>query len=194
MSPVELVIFDLDGTLTVPYFNFKAIRQTIEAAVGQALGEPLLERILQLDGDARRIAFEILEAKEDEAAIESQLNPGADDVLVELRRRRIPTAVLSRNRRRAVDTVLAKHALAFDLVASRDDGPIKPDPRSVTRIIEHFRIDGSRALMVGDYKYDIEVGRAAGTRTCLLTNGTPPSFTLAADHVIHRLVELLDLV
>lgn len=198
MARFDLVIFDLDGTLTVPYLDFRKIRGLLQDALQErfkiSMEEPLLERLLELEGEARRVAFEILEFHEDDAAAHSTLNPGASDVLSELRKRKMATALLSRNRRRSVDTVLAKHGLAFDWVATRDDGPVKPDPRSVLRIVEHFRASPARTLVIGDYKYDIEAGRAAGTRTCLLTNGKRPSFEIAADHVIERLLELLPLV
>jgi phosphoglycolate phosphatase-like HAD superfamily hydrolase len=46
-------------------------------------------------------------------------------------------------------------------------------------------------LMVGDYRHDMDAGRAACAMTVLLTNGRPPSWPVEADLVIERLVELL---
>jgi phosphoglycolate phosphatase-like HAD superfamily hydrolase len=45
--------------------------------------------------------------------------------------------------------------------------------------------------MVGDFRHDIDAGRAAGAMTVLLTNGRTPSWPVAADLVVERLVELL---
>jgi phosphoglycolate phosphatase-like HAD superfamily hydrolase len=45
--------------------------------------------------------------------------------------------------------------------------------------------------VVGDYRHDIDAGRAAGAITVLLTNGQAPSWPVEADLVIERLVELL---
>ncbi len=45
--------------------------------------------------------------------------------------------------------------------------------------------------MVGDYRHDMDAGRAAGAMTVLLTNGQIPSWPVEADLVIERLVELL---
>ena len=48
--------------------------------------------------------------------------------------------------------------------------------------------------MVGDFKYDIMSGKAAGTKTCLITNGEEPKFDVEADHVIAGLDELKSLI
>lgn len=198
MPRFGLVIFDMDGTITAPFLDFKKLRlQLHEALCGEfqfPADEPLLERIMSLQGEPRRVAFEILESAENRAAAESTLNPGVHDVLSELRRRRVPAALLTRNRRSATECVMSKHALRFDFVATRDDGPIKPDPRAVLRISDHFCVASEMTLVVGDYKYDIQVGRNAGARTCLITHGNAPEFVHAADYVIERLPQLLELV
>jgi phosphoglycolate phosphatase-like HAD superfamily hydrolase len=49
--------------------------------------------------------------------------------------------------------------------------------------------------MVGDFLFDIQSGRAAGTRTVLMIGDAPrPQFADQADHVIRRLPQLLPLL
>jgi HAD superfamily hydrolase (TIGR01549 family) len=184
---IRLVIFDLDGTLTRPFLDFHRIR----AAIG--LGEPLLEAMLALpDGPARDRAFATLEAFEREAAERSELNDGAREVLDLLRRRDIPAGLVTRNSRDSARTTLAKHGLPFEIVMTRDDAPPKPRPEPLLRICEFFRVAPTDALMVGDFRLDVVAGKAAGTRTALLTNGRPASWLPEAppDHLIEGLLDL----
>lgn len=191
---MRLVVFDLDGTLTRPFFDFKAIRREIEAALRDQfpfpMEEPLLERILQLPEAPRRRALEILHFREDESAAASTANDGAVEILEWLRGRGIATAILTRNRRDVTAAVLARHGMRADAVATRDDGPLKPDPRSVLQFTVRFEVPPPQTLVVGDFRYDIEAGRGAGARTCLITNGSAPEFAIEADFVIERLLEL----
>lgn len=180
------MLFDLDGTLTRPFLDFARIR----ADVG--LPEPLLESMLALpDGPDRRRAFEILERYETEAAEHSELNDGARELLAFLGARH-PLGLVTRNSRRSTLRTLEKHGLAFTGVMTRDDGPTKPNPEPLLALCERFQVPPSEAVMVGDFRLDVQAGRAAGTRTVLLTNGRDASWLadVRPDHVIHRLEEL----
>jgi HAD superfamily hydrolase (TIGR01549 family) len=185
---VRAVIFDMDGTLTRPYLDFRAIR----AAIG--VPEPLLENMLAIPpGPDRDRAFAILDRFEEEAAEASELNDGARDVLAFLASRGIPSGLVTRNSRRSTDRVLRKHALTFGIVVTREDAPVKPAPEPLWMICEKLGVKPPQALMVGDFKFDIAAGRNAGTRTALLTNGKTPSYLkeVPPDHVLERLEDLL---
>ena len=183
---IRAVLFDLDGTLTRPFLDFARIR----ADVG--LPEPLLESMLALpDGPERRRAFEILERHETEAAEHSELNDGARELLTALGAR-LPLGLVTRNSRRSTLRTLEKHGLAFAGIMTRDDGPTKPNPDPLLALCARFEVRPSDAVMVGDFRLDVQAGLAAGTRTVLLTNGRPAAWLgdIRPDHVIHRLQEL----
>lgn len=183
----RLLIFDLDGTLTRPILDFAAIRE----AVG--LGEPLLESMLALPpGPARDRAFDVLERFEADAAERSELNAGAREILDVLSRRGVPAGLVTRNSRASARRTLERHALAFDIVVTRDDAPPKPRPEPLLKICAHFGVPPAEALMVGDFRLDVLAGRLAGTRTALLTNGRAASWLPEAppDHLIDRLLDI----
>jgi HAD superfamily hydrolase (TIGR01549 family) len=189
-SRIRAVIFDMDGTVTRPYLDFRAIR----AAIG--VPEPLLENMLALpEGADRERAFAILDRFEEEAAEASELNDGAQEVLSFLALRGIPSGLVTRNSRRSTDRVLAKHGLAFGMVVTREDAPAKPRPEPIWMICEKLGVRPPDALMVGDFKFDIAAGRNAGTRTALLTNGKRPAYLseIPPDHVLDRLADLIRL-
>lgn len=186
---LEAVIFDMDGTITRPRLDFRKIRAEI------GVPEPLLENLLAMEeGPARRRAWDILERHEREAVALSELNDGAADTLRRVDDIGLRTALVTRNSRASVEGILARHGLRFDAFVSREDAPVKPSPEPLLRICAGLRIEPSRALMVGDFKYDVMSGRAAGTRTCLLTNGSPPRFEVESDYVIEALPDLVPIL
>ena len=188
---IRLVIFDMDGTITRPYLNFERIRAAIN------LPEPLLENMMALPpGPPRDRAFGLLEQFEDEAAEASELNDGVIDVLNTLGAREVRTGLVTRNSRRSASRVLEKHVIDFSKVVTREDGPVKPRPEPLWTICEFLGIAAEESLMVGDFKFDVVAGRAAGMRTALLTNGGAPKFLPEAppDHILSRLPDLLSLL
>jgi phosphoglycolate phosphatase len=48
----------------------------------------------------------------------------------------------------------------------------KPEPEPVLRLAESLAVSPARVLVVGDTTYDIEMGHAAGAKTCAVTYGS----------------------
>lgn len=189
-SRVRAVLFDMDGTITRPTIDFVALR----AAIGVPAGEPILEHIAHLEGDAVTRAQTILAEYETDAALRSELNDGVREVMDFLSQRGISTALITRNNPLSVQIVCRKHSLAFDVVVTPEDAPPKPSPEPVNLVARTLAIEPHEMLMVGDYLFDIRSGAAAGTRTVLVTNGRDHDFADEADFVIESLTELIDLV
>ena len=189
MSQRSVVIFDLDGTLTKSALDFDALRAEI------GVTGPILEAINEMDPDQVARANEILNRHEAAAARNCTLFEGAVDVLAACRKNNRPVALLTRNSRATVHTVLGTHALVVDAVRTREDGAIKPSAEPIFSICRELNADPTRSWMVGDYHFDIMSGRSAGTRTVLMLGDKPrPDYADEADHVIRRLAELLPFV
>jgi len=184
------VIFDLDGTLTVPSLDFDAIRREIGLD-----GGPILEALARM-GDADRTKAEvILDRHEHRAALESQLNAGAAETLTSLQKAGYPVASLTRNATKWTNLVLEKHDLRVDAMRTRDDGAIKPSARPLLDLCIEPRCEPSESWMVGDYLFDILSGKQAGCTTVLMVGQKPlPDYHPQADCIIRRLPELLPLV
>ncbi|RME40170.1 MAG: HAD family hydrolase, partial [Planctomycetota bacterium] len=156
------VIFDLDGTLTKPYLDFDAIR----AETG--VTGPILEAMASMDETRRREVETVLLRHEEEAATRVDLQPGVREVLDGCRRRGYGTAILTRNSRRSVATILRRFDLFVDALRTREDGAIKPSPEPIRSILRELHADADRSFMVGDYLFDIQSGCQAGTKTVLM--------------------------
>jgi len=185
------VIFDLDGTLTVPILDFDVIR----AEMGIEGRTPVLEAMAAMDDLARAKAHAILDAHERRAAEESTLNDGAVETVNALRQRGFAVGILTRNARRWTEVVLTRHGLTVDGLRTRDDGAVKPDPEGVLALCRRFEADPRASWIVGDHLFDLQAGARAGLRTVLLIGAGPaPEFARHADHVIRSLAELMVLI
>jgi HAD superfamily hydrolase (TIGR01549 family) len=190
-SEPRVIIFDMDGTLTRSVLDFDLIRKDIGLP-----HEPILEAILKLPPDERLRAEEILHRHEARAAEMSELQEGAAEVVATIREKGLPVALMTRNSRWSVSAFLASHKMTFDLIRTREDGPMKPSPEPVHEICKTFDRQARDAWVIGDFRFDIQCGMAAGSTTVLFVEpGAPtPEWSGEANHVITRLADLLTLL
>lgn len=187
--PRSTIIFDLDGTLTKPCLDFDRIRAEIGCT------GPILEAMARMSPAEQARADAIVLKHERVAADNAELFDDAVEIVARIRRSGRPVAILTRNSRATVETVLRKFGIEVDALRTREDGAIKPSPAPVLSICEELRADPRESWMVGDYLFDIHSGRAAGTRTVLMIgDGERPDYADQADHVIRRLAELIPLL
>ena len=77
-------------------------------------------------------------------------------------------------------------------MVGREAAAPKPDPDGIRKLLGEWRAAPVEAVMVGDYRYDLLAGRAAGTATVYVdTSGAFP-FAEIADVQVRSLVELID--
>jgi len=190
--PIKAVIFDLDGTITQPYFDFDAIREEIGLARDSG---PLLESMEKMNPQLRRKAEKILYIHEQKAVIESKLNTGAEQTLSALREAGIHIGVLTRNKRGNAYAIAQKHKLKFDAVIGREDGPVKPDAFGVIELCRQFGVKPQETLLVGDYLFDLLCAKAAGAVAVLLANHSQAGdFAKHADFSIENIGGILEII
>ena len=189
---IKAIIFDLDGTITQPYFDFDAIRK--EMGLERDSG-PVLESMEKMTSEQRRRAEEILHYHEQKAVIESELNTGARQTLSAIRAAGIHIGVLTRNKRSNALAIAQKHGLQFDAIVDRGDGPIKPDAFGVMRLCQQFGVEPEETLLVGDYLFDLQCAKAAGAVAVLLANhNRAGEFAKYADFTIENIEQILEII
>ncbi len=189
-ATVRGVVFDMDGTLIDSALDFRRIR----AEAGVPDGRPILEYLETAPGDDRRRVTEVLLRHEREAAEGCTLRDGAADLIEALAARRLKTALLTRNSADSVGIVLERFGLRFDCWLSREHAEPKPSPQPVLKIARLLGLPPAALLMVGDYLFDVQAGKAAGSPTAFVKNHGGIEPPKEADAVIEHLMDLLDML
>ena len=208
MQPIDLLIFDLDGTLanTLPDIaasvNYTLGRlgqpllaqDTVRNYVGDGIAN-LMERSL---GGRRELVAEAISIYKDHhrrnLVVHSSLYPSVRETLAHFQA--IPMAVISNKTKEFVDPLLSALGLErfFKMVIGADLGlPLKPAPDSIQRIMGAYDARKERTVMVGDGTTDILAGKAAGIITCAVTYGFRSEEELrkaGPDHMIRAFSEL----
>jgi HAD superfamily hydrolase (TIGR01549 family) len=189
---IKAVIFDLDGTITEPFFDFDMIRA--EMGLTREDG-PVWEAMAKMPADRRKELEAILHYHEQKGVDESQLNAGAKETLDWLKKRSIKIGILTRNQAKNAWAIAEKHNVTFDEVLGREDGPIKPNCYGVLELCRRFAVEPNETLMVGDYLFDVQCANEAGAVSVLLANHEQADeFAAHADFAIDRIDEIIEII
>lgn len=159
-------IFDLDGTLTVPVHDFPAIR----TALGMTESDTdILQFLASLPPDEATKRHDRLIEIEYELADKTAAAPGAGRLLDQLFRRDAKVGILTRNTRQIALHTLGQIGLkgyfTSEDILGRDEALPKPHPEGIEKLLNQWGRVPDETVMVGDYLFDLQVGRAAGTAT-----------------------------
>ena len=173
-----LIVFDFDNTLVHSRIDFVGIRRELFELL-HAAGHP----DAAVDGPADRLtrlsigeiidvgtahdpafhdeAWRIVLEYETAGMVAATVEPDARSTLHGLRDLGFQLVVMTNNARPATLAALDLFDLraAFDLVLTRDEVPMKPDPAGILRAKTTFEAVAARTVMVGDSWLD---GTAAG--------------------------------
>ena len=195
---VKAVLFDFDGTLTKPgSIDFNLIKRTIRCPAESFI----LEFIETLDDHVQKEkAISTLENIENKAADCSKPNNGAEELLLYLRSNGIRTGIISRNSlesiKRSLHNFKKIKAADFDVIITRDN-PVKPKPDAdgVILAAKKLKVDVKELIVVGDFLFDIQAGKNAGSITVFLNNGIEHDFSdPESDYTISQLDELKNII
>ncbi len=158
-------IFDMDGTLTLSIHDFEGIKRDL----GLPPGQPILEALAKLPPAVADPLYQQLEAMGLAIAYQSTAQVGAYELLSELRSRDYKMGILTRNSKNNATATLAACGLAEffpdELILSRDCCPPKPSPDGILQLLTRWNATPERSVMVGDYRFDLEAGKRAGSAT-----------------------------
>lgn len=184
---INLVIFDLDGTLINAYpaveasinFTLKKIglptqsKDNIRRAVGwgdrqlltRFVGKKRVEGALKI---YRRHHAEALKTG-------TRFLPGAKRLIADLKRKKYQLAVAS-NRPTKFSLIALKHLKIkeyFDYILCADKLKHgKPHPAILLQILEKLKVNRFQALYVGDMTIDVQTGNSAGIQTVAVLTGS----------------------
>ncbi len=181
-------IFDMDGTLTLAIHDFDALRTRL----GLPVGAPILESC-RAHPESERLLAEV-ETWEEGLA---ERATGASDALplLEYLDGKVIMGVLTRNTRsianRTLEVAGMSRFFAPDAILGRDDAPAKPDPAGILQLLDLWGAEPTDAVMIGDYLFDLQAGRAAGTSTVWIDRVPGRHFHAWADRRVTALDQLI---
>ncbi|UTW01823.1 HAD family hydrolase [Amphritea atlantica] len=158
-------VFDLDGTLTHPVHDFEQIRSELGLPAGCDILATIAERpeSEQSELNHQLDQWEYFYADQVKPAI------GVNECLEFLKSQGCLLGILTRNKREValhcLEVIGVSHLFNSAAVLGRDDALAKPDPQGVNLLLSQWGGRPDEAVMVGDFRYDLEVGRAAGVTT-----------------------------
>ncbi|MFC2106243.1 HAD family hydrolase [Candidatus Bipolaricaulota bacterium] len=155
------VLFDMDGTIYDSGIDFLAIRARLGLPQN---GMPILDQLRTSSPEIRARGIELLHSAEAEGAANGRLIPGTIELLAWLQGRGIRCALITNNSRLSVEAVLAKHPLSFDLILTRGDGELKPEPDLFLKALDQLHVRPSHAVAIGDTHLDALAAHRAGIR------------------------------
>ncbi|MBQ27555.1 MAG: HAD family hydrolase [Nitrospiraceae bacterium] len=187
MIPVDLIIFDLDGTLidskkdiatavnlTLTDMGMATLNeQVIYGYVGEGVRR-LLKQSVGIENHSRCTeALKIFRQHYLEHLLDTtRFHPGIDGVLAHFSHK--PKAIVTNKPTDYTMAILEGLAVVdqFEMViGSEGTQELKPHPAMILKAVEGFKVDRSKAVMVGDSVLDVQAAQAAGTKSCAVGYG-----------------------
>lgn len=158
-------IFDLDGTLTKPVHDFAHIRNEL----GLAPNTDILSAIALQPEEKRRTMLAHLDELERYYAAQAQPAEGAVELLTKLDKKDCCLGILTRNAHEfallSLQAIGAADFFATQDILGRDEAKPKPSPEGINILLNQWVGDSKKAVMVGDFHFDLLSGRAASVTT-----------------------------
>ncbi|XP_057783572.1 haloacid dehalogenase-like hydrolase domain-containing protein At2g33255 isoform X1 [Salvia miltiorrhiza] len=170
------LVFDMDGTLTVPVIDFPAMYRAVlgeqdylRIKSQSPSGIDILHHIETWTPDKQKRAYEIITDFEKQGLDKLQIMPGAAELCEFLESNNIRRGLITRNVKDAVDLFHKRFGMTFSPALSREFRPYKPDPAPLLYICSNWDMQPNEVMMVGDsLKDDVACGKRAGAFACLL--------------------------
>ena len=210
---VELLMFDLDGTLaatgrdlanSVNYVRSHLHLEPLDDSlvyshVGRGVEYLLRSSLPEKHQNRFSEVMELfLKHYEEHLLVTTVLYPHVKETLAHFRGKK--RAVVSNKLHRLTVAILRGLGIevCFDAVLGGDSvSDKKPDPSALNHVLAALGVEPGKALIVGDGDADIEAGRRAGVYTCGVTYGLGKREELVAsrpDILIDNLRELADYI
>ncbi len=215
LESTDAVLFDFDGTLAPNLDLADMRRQVVELTVAAGVPEDVYAGLYIVEvieacaawlatqnrADAtlyEQRAHQLILDIELNAARSTQVFPGIENMLTQLRHSDIKIGIVTRNCRAAIETIFPDRELFVDALHARDDvAHIKPDPRHLMANLQALQARPDSSIMVGDGALDMQAGKALNMLCIGVLTGSNDSAALqkaGADRVLPNCMSLHEIL
>ena len=183
----KLFVFDFDGTIVDTRLSIiKTFNETLIGLNKKPLPENEIEKLIGLPLDKifesigvsgldLQIAIQEYCSKYNDIYYKAvMLFPDVIEVLSNLKKQGHVLSIASNKGKEAIEKLLKYLEIEqyFSCVAGEEDVETKkPSPEVVFKIASKLNFNISDVIVIGDTKYDLQMGNAAGTETCAAVYG-----------------------
>ena len=213
MQNFKAIFFDFDGTiadtvngiLATMTATFKELnlpvppQDAMKSTIGMLLGDAL-QQLGNLDDTQRVLAVKTYQRLFREVELpNTRIFPGVSQTLQTLKSRGVKMAIVTSRGIESLRLILTQNNILeyFDELVTRDNGfKPKPAPDMVNYLLQKMNLAPSDVLVVGDTTFDIDMGTAAGCKTCAVTYGNHSAERLATskcDWMVGRFEEIANI-
>jgi len=213
MKNIELIIFDLDGTLVdskkdianAVNFTLKKLGlpeksiEKISSYIGGGV-EELIRKSLgnERTGILKKALSTFIAYYREHSTDQSRLYPNVSEVLEYFSNKR-KALVTNRKVDLAADTLktLGIRGYFENIIGGDDIGCMKPSSCPLDRTISKLNMDKNKTIIVGDMGIDVVAGKSAGIATCAVTYGIGKKEDIikaGPDYIIDDIIKLKDII
>ncbi|PJZ44547.1 HAD family hydrolase [Leptospira brenneri] len=186
-------IFDMDGTLTVANHDFEAIKRELNLPLETDILTSL-SKLTKEEADKKHIHLNQIELKIAKSSVPS---PGSFELLRNIKTQTNQMGILTRNSfSNSIETLKAAGLIDYfdpNFIFCRERAIPKPNPEGIFRLMDLWKASPKETVMIGDYVYDLDAGRAAGVETIYIDPDGKFPFKDSATHCVRQLDEILNL-
>lgn len=209
ISNCKSMIWDFDGTLVDTYpvmarSLLTAIREVgVESDYDEVYKQLKVSLSAAIDHFAKGDTVIKLKIRQKFEALERAEDPNAYEVfwdtietLKKLKAEGIKHYILTHRNASTLKIMEAKGMtdLIEDVVISDDGFKRKPDPEAFTHLIEKHQLSREQTISIGDRLFDVEAGRNAGIRGCLIIDAYNSHLVNEVDYAVNNRSEIINLL
>jgi len=212
MKKIDLLIFDLDGTLVdskediVNAVNFTLRQLGLDEKpynkIASFIGTGVNDLIRKAIGEKKKNLFDegvliFEDYYKKQSAAKSKLYPHVEDILKHFKDK--PMFVVTNRKRDMAQATLNSLKIGKyfkDIIGGDDESCLKPSVCSIDKVLKCNK-NNKRSMIVGDMDLDVLSGKKAGILTCAVTYGIGKKEDIVKaepDYIIDDIVELKDII
>jgi HAD superfamily hydrolase (TIGR01549 family) len=155
---IELVVFDLDGTLVRLPIDYEALFEEFRRIMRVDEVRPLVDAVSRVDGKTKKLVFTAWDRAE--LAVTGRITVNEEGMKTYRKFDEKRKALITLQGKTVVEAILKQFGLTFDFVVTREDALFRLD--QLTKAIAQLKAEPQNVLFVGNTDADAAAAEKAG--------------------------------